>query len=149
MLNFGSLESAVLECLWRRREPCTVRDVAQELNVTRPLAYTTVMTVMDRLQQKGVLRREKAGHIWRYSTVHTSHEHAAAVMREVLDGTQDRRAALTSFAAGLDDEARLQLGEALLKLGQCSTTTKREGEPAAWTSTDPPRPATSPNRTWM
>lgn len=109
MLNFGSLESAVLECLWRRGEPSTVRDVAQELNVTRPLAYTTVMTVMDRLHRKGVLRREKAGHIWHYSTVHTPGEHAAAVIREVLDGAQDRRAALAILVAGLDDATRREL----------------------------------------
>lgn len=109
MLNFGSLESAVLECLWRREEPATVRDVAQELNVTRPLAYTTVMTVMDRLHRKGVLRREKAGHMWHYSTVHTPGKHAAAVMREVLDETRDRRAALASFAAGLDGATRREL----------------------------------------
>src|SRR5437588_2909760 len=52
-----------MELLWAAKEPLTVRTVLERLNRGRrpPLAYTTVMTVMSRLAEKDVLRREKDG----------------------------------------------------------------------------------------
>jgi predicted transcriptional regulator len=54
--DLGHLESKVMDVLWARGE-CSVRDVIDQLN--RPLAYTTVMTTMDRLYKKGLLERRK------------------------------------------------------------------------------------------
>ena len=68
MQPFGELETAVMHCLWRRAEPATVRDVLEELTRSRPLAYTTVMTVMDNLHGKGQLQRRKHGRAWQYSS---------------------------------------------------------------------------------
>jgi predicted transcriptional regulator len=61
--NFGPLESAVMDTVWSAGEPVTVRVVVDRLNAGRaePLAYTTVMTVMSRLAEKGVLGRQKRG----------------------------------------------------------------------------------------
>jgi predicted transcriptional regulator len=55
-LPLGHLETTVMEILWQRGAS-NVRDVGQCL--ARPLAYTTVMTTLDRLYKKGLLDRQK------------------------------------------------------------------------------------------
>ncbi len=63
----GELEQAVMEVLWESPTALPVRDVQAKLSGERELAYTTVMTVMDRLAKKGQLLRELDGRAWRYS----------------------------------------------------------------------------------
>lgn len=63
-LTLGHLESTVLEILWNRGES-SVHDVIDLLS--RPLAYTTVMTTLDRLYKKGLLDRRKAERAFLYS----------------------------------------------------------------------------------
>jgi BlaI family penicillinase repressor len=63
--ELGRLESAVMAVLWQRPE-ATVNDVLEVLNWDRPLAYTTVMTVLNRLVDKGFARRELRGRAARY-----------------------------------------------------------------------------------
>ncbi len=60
------LELEVMKVLWRR-DSATVADVRGELNPTRPLAYTTVMTVLDRLARKGAADRAKKGRGYLYT----------------------------------------------------------------------------------
>src|SRR3954452_10403958 len=60
---FGPLEITVLEILWANGES-NVHDVVQRLN--RPLAYTTVMTTLDRLYKKGLLNRRKSERAFLY-----------------------------------------------------------------------------------
>src|SRR5579884_1259679 len=62
--TFGPLEMEILEILWRRGRS-SVRQVAQDLG--RPLAYTTVMTTLDRLFKKGLLVREKSERAFLYA----------------------------------------------------------------------------------
>ena len=59
------LELECLKALWTLGEG-NVSQVRQELAGTRPLAYTTVMTVLDRLAHKGVISRRKAGRAFLY-----------------------------------------------------------------------------------
>jgi predicted transcriptional regulator len=61
----GDLEAAVMQVLWERGES-TVRAVQAALQPTRPLAYTTVMTVMSRLAQKQILSVRRAGKTYYY-----------------------------------------------------------------------------------
>ncbi|MGH9743438.1 MAG: BlaI/MecI/CopY family transcriptional regulator [Candidatus Acidiferrum sp.] len=63
-LALGSLEFELMEILWARGES-NVRDVVPKLS--RPLAYTTVMTTLDRLFKKGLLDRRKADRAFFYS----------------------------------------------------------------------------------
>ena len=63
---FGDLEQAVMEVLWASPAAMSVRDVHAALSRDRELAYTTVMTVMDRLAKKGQLQRELDGRAWQY-----------------------------------------------------------------------------------
>jgi predicted transcriptional regulator len=62
--SLGRLEIGVMEILWSRGES-SVRDVSQMLS--RPLAYTTVMTTLDRLFKKGLLDRRKSDRAYLYS----------------------------------------------------------------------------------
>ena len=61
--EFGPLEVQVLEAIWREGRPATVRD----LHASFPrIAYTTLMTTLDRLHKKGVLQRSKIGRAYAY-----------------------------------------------------------------------------------
>ena len=66
MRQLGELEAAIMDRLWEWGRPALVREVVDDLRPDRPLAYTTVMTVMENLHRKGWLRREKDGRAWRY-----------------------------------------------------------------------------------
>ena len=61
---YGPLEIRVLEALWSRRTPACVRDLQPEFP---GVAYTTLMTTLDRLFRKGALKREKSGRAFFYS----------------------------------------------------------------------------------
>jgi predicted transcriptional regulator len=69
--SLGRLEFALMEILWARGE-CNVRDVVRELE--RPLAYTTVMTTLDRLFKKGLLERRMPERAFVYSARMTRRE---------------------------------------------------------------------------
>lgn len=56
----GELEGAVLDVLWKQENPLRVRQVLEALTSDRELAYTTVMTVLDRLAKKSLVLREQA-----------------------------------------------------------------------------------------
>ena len=109
MRSFGELEERIMNVLWHAKGPATVRDVHAVLTEETPLAYTTVMTVMDRLWRKGVLERRPQGRAYEYVPVHTEAEHTATLMNELLSRTRDRRTALAHFVRGMrrSDEAEL------------------------------------------
>ena len=71
LARLGPLEARVVEIVWKRGAPVTVRDVRPDLG---GLAYTTVMTTLDRLYKKGLLRRHKEGRAFLYSTRVTPRE---------------------------------------------------------------------------
>jgi len=71
LARLGPLEARVVEIMWKRGAPVSVRDLQPDL---RGLAYTTVMTTLDRLYKKGLLRRHKEGRAFLYSTRVTPHE---------------------------------------------------------------------------
>lgn len=113
MQPFGELEAAVMRCLWQRAEPATVRDVLEELAKSRPLAYTTVMTVLDNLHGKGQLRRRRRGRAWEYATTRSSAQHTAALLQQILGESGDRDEALMHFVADLDAETATKLRAAV------------------------------------
>jgi predicted transcriptional regulator len=91
--KLGHLEAEVMERLWSRESPATVREVLEDLQRDRRLAYTTVMTVMDKLHAKGVLARELDGRAYRYRPVQSREQHTAALIEQVLSASTDREAA--------------------------------------------------------
>lgn len=84
MREFGELEKAIMDVMWSTDRAYVVREVRERLQYRRPVAYTTVMTVMNVLHHKGVLQRAKHGRAWRYWPVERREEHDARLMSEVL-----------------------------------------------------------------
>lgn len=80
----GELETAVLERIWGR-ENVAVRDVFNELQQERDIAYTTVMTTMDRLWRKGLLSRVKDRNAYLYSPVYSKKRLVQNYINQVLD----------------------------------------------------------------
>jgi predicted transcriptional regulator len=64
--SLGELETSILEALWRSSDPLSVREVGSALRRRPALAYTTVMTVLDRLHDKGLVTRTKDGRAFVY-----------------------------------------------------------------------------------
>ncbi len=100
--SLGDLERAVMEVLWGRDEPVAVRDVLAALE-DRGLAYTTVMTVLDRLAKKDLVRRERDGRAWRYVPVNSREGYVAELMLDALALTGDRDAALARFVRSVSE----------------------------------------------
>jgi predicted transcriptional regulator len=95
--GFGDLEAVVMDRLWSWGRPATVRDVVDDLQTYREIAYTTVMTVMDNLYRKGALRRQKDGRAWLYEPGRGRDEYVADLLFAALDEANDRGAALMRF----------------------------------------------------
>lgn len=104
MREFGQLESAVMDVVWAQDRPCLVREVRDRLSYDRPLAYTTVMTVLTILYSKGVLRREKYGRAWRYWPAERREDHDARLMAEILRSGGDPRVTLRRFLDRMSDD---------------------------------------------
>ena len=107
----GHLELQVMEILWEGGER-SVHDVAKLLD--RPLAYTTVMTTLDRLYKKGLLERRKSERAFLYSPSLSrrdwEHKRAGDFVASVLSGPERSSEVLISClveAVGQHDEALL------------------------------------------
>ncbi len=121
----GHLESAVMEIMWQIGRG-SVRDVHELLLKERRIAYTTVMTIMSRLADKGLLAKEKEGAAYFYTPVHSREEFASSIVKRVVDGLLEDYAEAT-FAHFVK---RLQ-GEDVQKLQQLERLIeqrRREGE---------------------
>ncbi len=93
-----------MDVVWTGRTPYLVREVRERLRYGRPVAYTTVMTVMTILHGKGVLRREKQGRAWRYWPAEAREEHDARLMTEVLRSGGNHLVTLRRFLDRVTDE---------------------------------------------
>ena len=104
-MALGDLEREVMTQLWESAEPLTVRQVHERLTRDKDLAYTTVMTVLDRLAKKRVVTQLKADRAYRYAPAQTREEMTAAVMLDALSASADQDAALAYFVGQLPPEA--------------------------------------------
>jgi predicted transcriptional regulator len=114
-LAFGPLEVRVLEAIWQGPRPATVRD----LQASFPrLAYTTLMTTLDRLHKKGVLDRAKAGRAFAYEPRFERSEMelrlATRSIEELLGAARGRSALaplLSCFVDAVSERDRLLLDD--------------------------------------
>ncbi|MFI6702638.1 BlaI/MecI/CopY family transcriptional regulator [Streptomyces sp. NPDC050509] len=111
--QLGDLEDAVMTRVWQWNRPVTVREVLEDLQRERSIAYTTVMTVMDNLHQKGWVRREVDGRAYRYTAVSTRAAYAAALMNEAWSKSDNPAAALVAFFGMMSAEQRRALEDAV------------------------------------
>ena len=100
--------------VWQRRERLSVRDVRASVP---DLAYTTVMTTLTRLHDKGAVDRQRSGRAYAYTPVLDQAGIAASRMREMLDDGQDRRAVLAHFVDSLSAQDERLLSELLRDAG--------------------------------
>jgi predicted transcriptional regulator len=104
------LELLCLKALWSLREG-NVKDVQQVVARTRPLAYTTIMTVLDRLVRKGKLTRIKKGRAFLYTPATSEHAMREVAVRELVDSFFDGSAEkLAAFLAAPDLAAAVVAG---------------------------------------
>jgi len=99
--------------VWKWNRPVTVREVLEDLQQERSIAYTTVMTVLDNLHQKGWVRREAEGRAYRYEAVSTRAAYAAALMNDAWAQSDNPAAALVAFFGMMSDEQRRALSDAV------------------------------------
>ncbi|PSJ25207.1 CopY family transcriptional repressor [Streptosporangium nondiastaticum] len=111
--RLGDLEDAVMTRVWDWNRPVTVREVLEDLQQERSIAYTTVMTVMDNLYQKGWLRREAEGRAYRYEAVSNRAAYSAALMNEAWSVSDNPAAALVAFFGMMSAEQREALRDAI------------------------------------
>jgi predicted transcriptional regulator len=110
--TLGELERAVMETLWSATAPLTARDVQDALD-GRDLATTTVLTVLGRLERKGLVTREREGRAHRYRAVASREDHVAELMRDALDAAPDRGAVLARFLGSMPESERAKLRDLL------------------------------------
>ncbi|GAA3893688.1 hypothetical protein GCM10023084_53200 [Streptomyces lacrimifluminis] len=99
--------------VWKWNRPVTVREVLEDLRQERSIAYTTVMTVLDNLHQKGWVRREAEGRAYRYEAVSTRAAYSAALMNDAWSQSDNPAAALVAFFGMMSEEQRLALRDAV------------------------------------
>jgi predicted transcriptional regulator len=110
------LEAVVMEDLWSRGVPTTVRAVHDKLSTQRQIAYTTVMSTMDNLFRKGWLAREKVGLAYHYRPMMSREEHSAQLMRTVFESGGDGELILNFFLDQIAENDSAKLRQALARL---------------------------------
>lgn len=108
----GELENEVLAALWTANQPSSAATVRKQ--VVGDPAYTTVLTILSRLHEKGLVTRDRSGRAYLYSPVRDEAGHTAAGMRALLEKGGDRAAVLARFVSELPSEDE-QLLEHLLR----------------------------------
>ncbi|MCW2585842.1 MAG: transcriptional repressor, CopY family [Frankiales bacterium] len=112
MTRLGELERAVMQAVWDAAAPVTGRQVAEVL-APRGLAYTTVLTVLTRLERKGLVRRDSSARAHTYAPVGSRENHVAVLMQQALGQADDRAAALQHFARSVTPDEAEALRRAL------------------------------------
>ncbi len=104
--RMGALEAEVLEQLWQAERPLTVQEVSSALS-GRPRAYTTVMTILTRLAEKGLVERSRVGRSYVYRASGSQEEMAARAIHDVLRASRDPQAVLARFVEEIADDREL------------------------------------------
>jgi len=112
----GNLEREIVAALAAAGLPMTPAQVRDQ--VGPDLAYTTVMTVLARLAEKGLVTRERVGRAYAYRAVGDEAEVTARQMQRLLDTGDDRRAVLSRFVGVLSDDDERLLIELLRRAEQ-------------------------------
>ena len=118
MARFGDLEAAIMDVVSGRRGsgpgPGSLnREVSEQLNRDRPLAFNTVQTVMENLYRKGWLGRHKDSRAYQYVARRSRNDYAAGLLAEALSAAGDPAAALVRLVGDLEPGEAARLRAAL------------------------------------
>ena len=110
--GLGARELAIMKVIWRLEE-ASVRDVYEILRKRRPVAYTTVMTMMSTLEAKGYLKKRLDGRAFRYRPTHRETRVITSLVRDfverVFDGSSRPLLAYLVTEGRLTEEEREEL----------------------------------------
>jgi predicted transcriptional regulator len=109
----GELESEILGCLWDRPEGLTSQQILALLG-DDDLAITTVLTVLSRLSDKGLVQREQAtGRTFLFKSTSTREEHTASMLLNALADTENPALVFSHFTSQLSEAQIESLKKAL------------------------------------
>lgn len=77
-------ELAILQVLWDRQAPCTVREVHEALSQSKETAYTTVLKMMTIMADKGLLQRDESERSHRYAALHPEPEVQSVMVKDLM-----------------------------------------------------------------
>ncbi len=80
----GELEKEIMDVVWENPQKVTVRSVYKHLKKRRKIAYTTVMTIMNRLVDKGLLGRKKDGRAYLYKPAVSKDKFLTRISRQII-----------------------------------------------------------------
>lgn len=104
-----------MDQVWAAGGPVRIREVAEGIRADRPVAFTTVQTVMENLFHKGWLTREKEGRAYRYTATSPREEYTARLLSEALETTTDRGAAFSRLLERMEPDEVAELQQALAR----------------------------------
>ncbi len=118
LTQLGELEAEIMGVVWEKGK-ATVQDVRDALGPRRALAYTTIMTVMSRLAEKGVLERQKDGRAYYYTPAGSQEKVAGSLLHSLVKrlyaGATGKAVAQLLESDEAVDEAELERLEALIR----------------------------------
>lgn len=116
--TLSELEQEIMSVVWTLGK-CTIREVVEETNKTKNLAYTTIATILERLHEKGLVKKDTSAFTVVFTPKQSKEEFSQKMAQSLLEkffGTFGD-AAITSFAQSIDDLPK-EKKEHLLKLLQ-------------------------------
>ena len=120
--SIGDQELKLLQYINNHREPLSVREVAEDYGVSNGLARTTILTMMERLRDKGYLERKKMGRINKYSPKLSKKQLLGDLVKgfveNVLEGSISPFVSYLSHEAELNDEEIEELKKLIVKLDE-------------------------------
>ena len=126
--GLGELEAEVMDRIWDLGRPLTVREVLDDLSGSRPLAYTTVMTVLDNLHRKSWLVREMVNRAYVYTPTMSREQHSAQLMESALSASSDATATLVHFVASMGPDELETLSAALKKANAIEASKRKASQ---------------------
>jgi len=128
LLDLAPLELECMNMLWPLGE-ATVREIRDRLTPRRTRAYTTIMTIMDRLARKGVVERRKAGRAYVYRARLAAEDARSHALAQILE----------NFFGGSKEALLAQLGKgvAIRPAADARNSSGQEGEPRTGGATPP------------
>lgn len=115
MKGLGGLEAEVMDILWASPDPMSVHDLVAVFSERKELAYTTVLTVVTHLHEKGWVERDKRSRAYFYSPKQSREEATSQALRELLDASSDSAAVLLHFARTVSETEHAALRRGLRK----------------------------------
>ena len=122
--TISTLEQEVMDIIWELKE-CSVRDVLNKLNQNKSIAYTTVATLFNRLEAKGMIKKQEQGKAYVYKPVLSKKTYSKNIATSFLHNfvSSFGDAAIASFAESIEELPK-EKREYFLKLLEHEADTK-------------------------